>query len=255
MIESDSDRAIIKELVYQARSKPAYDLGQFGSVISAHQYRRLYSLVRKHIVLGGRVLDWGAGNGHFSFFLARAGYRATAFSIRNDHMSEWLPQDETVRIIGSSNEPVQLPFEDRSFDAVASIGVLEHVADIGGNLQGSLNEIRRILAPGGRFICYHLPNSKSWIEALARLLPNHHYHSQTFTPREMYSLFDSTGLEILEAKRYGFLPRNIWGQIPSLLSDSSLTVRTWDLLDDILSALFRGICQNYQIVARRVGDP
>ncbi len=37
------------------------------------QYRPLYRAMRKYVKPGAHVLDWGSGNGHFSYFLLRAG--------------------------------------------------------------------------------------------------------------------------------------------------------------------------------------
>jgi cyclopropane fatty-acyl-phospholipid synthase-like methyltransferase len=56
-------------------------LDQFHSLISAHQYRLSHALVRRFLPPGAHVLDWGVGNGHFSFFLTREGYRATGYSL------------------------------------------------------------------------------------------------------------------------------------------------------------------------------
>ena len=52
------------------------------------------------------------------------------------------------------------------FDAVLSCGVLEHVEDP----DASLDEIRRVLQPGGTFYVYKLPNRASYLEAIARRL-------------------------------------------------------------------------------------
>ena len=51
-----------------------------------------------------------------------------------------------------------------SFEAVLSCGVLEHVEDP----DASLEEIRRVLVPGGTFYVYKLPNRTSYLEAIAR---------------------------------------------------------------------------------------
>ena len=63
-----------------------------------------------------------------------------------------------------SPETWKLPYADGSFPAVLSCGVLEHVADP----DASLDEIRRILEPGGTFYVYKLPNRISYLEAIAR---------------------------------------------------------------------------------------
>ena len=71
-----------------------------------------------------------------------------------------------------SPDPVQLPFEDGGFDTVLSCGVLEHVHDP----DTSLDEIRRVLAPGGTFVT-NLPNRYSYTERIARLL-GLYYHGR-----------------------------------------------------------------------------
>ena len=63
-----------------------------------------------------------------------------------------------------SSEPVKLPYEDNSFGAVLSLGVLEHVQDPGA----SLDELHRILRPGGRLSVVKLPNRHSYLEWIAK---------------------------------------------------------------------------------------
>ena len=123
----EQDRAILAELAAHAR-RGAPEMLQFGSLASAHQYLPLYRLWRRYVPVGARVLDWGAGNGHFSYFLVRSGYRATGFSFMPFVYESSLPEGAPYTFVGGSErEPVRLPFDDASFQAVASIGVLEHV--------------------------------------------------------------------------------------------------------------------------------
>lgn len=62
--------------------------------------------------------------------------------------------------------PWQLPYADGSFDVVVAGGTLEHVA----HQDHTLDELWRVLLPGGRLVLTHLPNAASWIEWLARRL-------------------------------------------------------------------------------------
>jgi len=89
----------------------------------------------------GRLLDLGCGN--VPLFAA---YRARASAVT---CMDWTNSDHQLRHIDQSsdlNEP--LPVADGSFDTVLLTDVLEHVA-----VPGALvNEIARVLAPGGKLI-------------------------------------------------------------------------------------------------------
>lgn len=94
------------------------------------------------------VLDWGSGRGHMTQLLRERGLRVTAFDYDSaaDGISvrQELPPFETEVV--TSSDPVKLPFADGSFDAILSMGVLEHVQDPDASLQ----ELRRTLTGGGR---------------------------------------------------------------------------------------------------------
>jgi SAM-dependent methyltransferase len=92
---------------------------QFRSLPQASQYRNLYALAAKYMQPGARVLDWGCGNGHFSFFLARQGAVVTSYSFDPEpEVFGLLTPQERARISfvrGSTHDPHRLPFGDRSF--------------------------------------------------------------------------------------------------------------------------------------------
>jgi SAM-dependent methyltransferase len=61
----------------------------------------------------------------------------------------------------------QLPFATKSFDLVSANMVAEHLSEP----TRLLNEVRRVLRPGGRFV-FHTPNRESWLIRISRRTPN-----------------------------------------------------------------------------------
>lgn len=246
---ADPFAPILDEIVDLAEHS---DEAHLRSRVGVEQYRRLYRLVRRHVSRGSAVLDWGAGNGHFSYFLVRAGYRAVAFSV-DDAIAMPIPEDGFSRVHGSPDEPVALPFEDASFDAVVSVGVLEHVHEVGGDAAASLAELARVLRPGGALLLYHLPNRGSWIEALVRATGDRFQHEVLYSTDQVRDLIRGAGLRWTEHGRYGLLPRNSMGSAPRPLRRSRWLARVWNGADRAGGRIAGAICQNHYLVAHK--DP
>jgi cyclopropane fatty-acyl-phospholipid synthase-like methyltransferase len=242
---------------------------QFKSLPQANQFRKLYAIVAKHLRPGASVLDWGCGNGHFSFFLARQGFLVTAYSFETEPaVFSLLSDSERGRITfvrGSAEDPQSLPFPAQEFDSVCSIGVLEHVRETGGTENGSMSEIHRVLRAGGTFICYHLPNRYSYIEALNRFLyrsaeprmqPGKYFHTYRFTQDDIRSLCQATGFALLELHRYGAIPRNVLRRLPGRLRDSRLLSTLVNAGDLLLEKALVPVSQSHSFIAvSRTGDP
>jgi len=181
----------------------------------------------------------------------RAGYRAAGYSFHPFDYAAWLDAPDYQFTAGSAAEPVKLPYADASFDAVASIGVLEHVRQTGGNEPATLQEIERVLRPGGVFVCYHFPNRASWIELAASLRRGKHHHPYRFARADVERLTRDAGLELLHVERYALLPRNSLQRLPESLATSHGFARAYDRADDVLGRVLAPICQNWCFVARK----
>ena len=128
------------------------DFEQFDNIITASQYIKLYDLTNKYTDKDSICLDWGMGDGHFSYYLLQKSRKVYSFTL--DKKSIKISNDADIDLtIG--DDPKRLPYENEYFDIVFSVGVLEHVRETGGNEINSLIEIKRVLKPGGIFICYH----------------------------------------------------------------------------------------------------
>ena len=167
------------------------------------------------------VLDWGCGYGQMSRLLTDRGLRVTSIDYdpaEPEPVSrplERFPGLEAIR----TGEPVRLPFENESFDAVLSMGVLEHVSDP----DASLDELHRVLRPGGVLYCHKLPNRLSWLEAIARRSGRIYFHGQLPDDRlynlaEARQIVDRHGFEPIFARRMNMLPLTLTGRIAERLA-------------------------------------
>src|SRR5919109_651067 len=113
---------------------------------------QLEAIVRSHISPSSRVLDLGCGRGGVVELIWRevefaAGIDPDAPSLAS-HRAAGMP---VVRGMGE-----RLPFLDSSFDLIVCLWVLEHLRDP----VATLNEVRRVLAPGGHFV-FVTPNLRN----------------------------------------------------------------------------------------------
>lgn len=158
------------------------------------------------------ILDWGCGHGQVSALLLDAGLNVSSFDYRGDDSPDdvvALPLFPQVRAYVST-DPLRLPYEDARFDAVLSCGVLEHVRDP----DASLDELARVLRPGGALYVYKLPNSASYLEWVARRLGPRlgmYYHGaepddRLYTPASARALLERHGYEVGELRLANMLP-------------------------------------------------
>ena len=122
-----------------------------------------------YVARGTRWLDLGCGSALLPDWkrdserelVARA-----ASVVGIDRVLPSLQDNDTIarRVCG---DITNLPFRDGCFDLVTANMVVEHLDDP----VGQFVEIRRVLAPGGVFLC-HTPNSHGYPTLAARLVPN-----------------------------------------------------------------------------------
>jgi ubiquinone/menaquinone biosynthesis C-methylase UbiE len=134
---------------------------QFDSKAEAYLHSRVHSegpdlrraqeLVASALPAGGIALDLGCGGGHLSFTLAPSLARIIAVdpslqmvsTVARTAVERGLPQIETRQAVAES-----LPFEDASFDLVAT----RYSAHHWGRLEAGLMQMRRVMRPGGRLL-------------------------------------------------------------------------------------------------------
>ena len=100
-----------------------------------------------------RVLDLGCGNGRHAVYFAREGFRASGIDV-SEQAIEWAKdwaQREGLEIDFRVAGIEELPYDDDTFDAVVSHGVLDHV--LMKTARKAAEEVNRVLKPGGIFYC------------------------------------------------------------------------------------------------------
>ena len=100
---------------------------------------------------GNKVLELGSGTGLHTYSLSLTGAKVVATDISQEYLnilSQNALNKKVNNIITKIANIEELPFEDKSFDVVASAGSLSY-----GDSNNIDSEIRRVLKPGGYFIC------------------------------------------------------------------------------------------------------
>jgi 2-polyprenyl-6-hydroxyphenyl methylase/3-demethylubiquinone-9 3-methyltransferase len=94
---------------------------------------------------------------------------------------------------------------DRSVDAVVCVGVLEHIPD----KESVVGQIRRVLTPGGRFVCLTPNGGNCWYRHVAPILGQdvRHLSTDRFVSRaELEALLCGAGLEPILCRFWTFVP-------------------------------------------------
>lgn len=100
-----------------------------------------------------RVLDLGCGNGRHAMYFARQGIKASGIDISAQAIAwakEWA-QSEGLDADFRVGDITNLPYEDDTFDAVVTHGVLDHVPMT--TATKAAREVHRVLKPNGLFYC------------------------------------------------------------------------------------------------------
>lgn len=109
------------------------------------------------------VLDVGCGQGIDLVEYASAGARATGIDLtpHGIELARRHAEAKELNVTAVEGDAERLPFDDASFDVVASNGVLHHTPD----MPAALREVYRVLRPGGvaRIIVYNRHSFHYWL--------------------------------------------------------------------------------------------
>ena len=163
---------------------------QFGNLEANIRFLDMTDIVAP----GARVLEIGTGTGSMLHELIARGVRAEGVELRQELI------DEALRFFGPL--PIQrvsgtaLPFPDAAFDVIVSFDVFEHIPDSDAHLE----EVRRVLRPGGSYL---LQTPNKWTNTVFETI---RWRSFTRFREDHCSLHTLAQLDA-RLRRLGFEPR------------------------------------------------
>ncbi len=156
----------------------------------------------------GRVLEVGCGAGAMAraVKLYRPDLDVTGIDISKKAISQARKASSGVKFL--EGNAYKIPFKDKSFDAVLMFDLLEHLEDP----KRSLNEIRRVLKPGGVLSAFvPIEGSIFSISGLANKIfgfpakKKYAGHIQQFTLTDLLRLLEQSKLKFLKKRYFGYL--------------------------------------------------
>jgi len=148
-----------------------------------------------HLTGSETVVDYGAGTGAFTLPVARAlpHGRVVAVDLSQELLAklrEKLDPELAEHIELVHTVTNEIPLADAAADVVLGVNVLHEIAD----QAKALAEIRRVLKPGGRFVC---------VDWTANDRPVGPPRAHMLTLPDARSLLEAVGLEVKEMREPG----------------------------------------------------
>jgi 2-polyprenyl-3-methyl-5-hydroxy-6-metoxy-1,4-benzoquinol methylase len=156
------------------------------------------NLLRRLLLLQGRILDYGCGPGYLIGFLLRAGIACegadsspqTVDAVNNTYAGN--PLWKGAKLLDNR----ELPFPDDSFDLIICLETIEHV--LPEHTEAMLSELRRIMKPTIGRLFLTTPNAEN-LEESQVYCPEcgavfHRYqHVRSFTRSTLQALMSASG--------------------------------------------------------------
>lgn len=234
---------IIQEF-YKQNNKTTNMIGHFSNNVSIISFQNRSLEMAGYLKKGDKVLDWGSGFGQITIILDELGFDVTPFDVAVPEKNLFKPNKAVVL----AKDPVSLPFPDNHFDAVLSMGVLEHVPDI----DGSLKEIRRVLKPGGYFFVFNFPYKYSPSEYYASLFKIS-VHPIKFTRKDMKNHLNNANFKLIKISYENAIPK-VCGPIKFIRNFYNLCPNFFLIIDSVICniPLIRNLfCNSIKAVAKK----
>ena len=168
------------------------------------KYQTIRRVFEKYLPRDGKILESGCGLGRWLFFLRKRGYDVTGIDLVEHAVKTAKAYDPEAPVF--VDDVLHGRFPDKSFNAVISLGVVEHFEE---GPEKAFTEIKRLLTSDGLLflsvptqnlfrllLINHLKRAKMYLCKLA----GHEYlfEEYRYTRRQMTSLLIEAGFEICE---------------------------------------------------------
>lgn len=166
-----------------------------------HEYRESLILgrMRHGLKRGSVVLDAGCGSGSLLFKMADLGYKVHGIEQSREYVEILRKRLKASGMMNTAHvkqgSVVEIPYPDRSFDAIVSGEVLEHVMDD----TKAILEFYRVLRPGGLCVI-SVPASPS----LWDFTDDWAGHLRRYTREGLVNLFEKKGFVVEDVRFWGF---------------------------------------------------
>ena len=125
-------------------------------------YQTITPHILRHLPKKGRILEAGCGLGRFLVYFKNRGFDIVGMDISEEGLRRVKAYDPTLKIF--VGDALKIPHADNSFDAIISLGVIEHFEE---GPQKALLEMHRVLKKEG-ILCVAVPY-QSWMRTLFHL--------------------------------------------------------------------------------------
>jgi 2-polyprenyl-3-methyl-5-hydroxy-6-metoxy-1,4-benzoquinol methylase len=168
----------------------------------------LAQALARRVAVPATVLDAGCGDGALTLTLARMNFNVTGVDAAEGglrRLAAAIGSDAGPgRAVCLPGEVGALPFPDRSFDAVVSGEVLEHLADDAA----AIREFRRVLKPGGLCVVSVPANPRRF-----GIEDEWAGHLRRYTRPGLAQLFMASGLRIVDLHYWGWPVTYLYNRI------------------------------------------
>jgi ubiquinone/menaquinone biosynthesis C-methylase UbiE len=145
-------------------------------------------LARAALPASGAMLDAGCGSGQtMSWFQEKH----PAWSVIGiDVAPEGLAVARSAGLSVEQASVLEIPFDDRSFDLVVTLDVLQHLPLDGGDA-AALSELARVLRPGGTLLV------RTNAQAIPHVRDDREFSFRKYDPRQLRERLTAAGFEII----------------------------------------------------------